>query len=203
MDSANHTGGYVEPSRSTYRGHEIYECPPNGQGFTALLMFNILAGFDLAGLDPMDPKRLHLEAEVGRLADRLVHLRPVDDRPDHRDAVDGQRVLEPAVQHPVLARLEHARELDALLQRQVEETELLQQEFKKAQQLLQQEVQMLEDVICLVFLRWYFPGFANGRDPEQVFRIVAKTARKMSAEGRARVAAEFDLPEELARALEV
>lgn len=63
------------------------------------------------------------------------------------------------------------------------------------------EVQMLEDVICLVFLRWYFAGFAEGRSHDQVFRIVAKTARKMSAEGRARVAAEFDLPLELAPAL--
>ena len=65
------------------------------------------------------------------------------------------------------------------------------------------EVQALEDVICLVFLRWYFPDFAAGRDPEQVRRIVAKTARKMSADGRARVAAEFDLPEDLASALEI
>lgn len=65
------------------------------------------------------------------------------------------------------------------------------------------EVQMLEDVICLVFLRWYFAGFAKGREPDKVFHIVAKTARKMSAEGRARVAAEFDLPEELAPALAV
>ena len=65
------------------------------------------------------------------------------------------------------------------------------------------EVQMLEDVICLVFLRWYFAGFADGRDPDQIFNIVAKTARKMSAEGRARVAEEFDLPAELAPALAV
>ncbi len=65
------------------------------------------------------------------------------------------------------------------------------------------EVQMLEDVICLVFLRWYFAGFAEGREPDQIFRIVSKTARKMSAEGRARVAAEFDLPPELAPALAV
>ncbi|GAB4361567.1 MAG: hypothetical protein Kow00114_16170 [Kiloniellaceae bacterium] len=65
------------------------------------------------------------------------------------------------------------------------------------------EVQMLEDVICLVFLRWYFADFAAGRDPEQIFGIVAKTARKMSAEGRARVAAEFELPAELAPALAV
>ena len=65
------------------------------------------------------------------------------------------------------------------------------------------EVQMLEDVICLVFLRWYFADFAKGRDAEQIAGIVSKTARKMSAEGRARVAAEFDLPAELARMVAV
>jgi len=60
------------------------------------------------------------------------------------------------------------------------------------------EVQMLEDVICLVFLRWYAGDFLAGREAEEAARIVAKTARKMSAEGRARVRAEFDLPEALA-----
>ncbi|MEO3427412.1 DUF4202 domain-containing protein [Pelagibius sp. CAU 1746] len=65
------------------------------------------------------------------------------------------------------------------------------------------EVQMLEDVICLVFLRWYFADFAEGRDAGQIAGIVTKTARKMSAEGRARVAAEFDLSDHLARALAV
>ncbi len=64
------------------------------------------------------------------------------------------------------------------------------------------EVQVLEDVAALVFLRWYFAGFAEGRDPEQLYRIVAKTARKMSAEGRVS-AAGLDLPAELAPALEV
>ncbi|MEM7498942.1 MAG: DUF4202 domain-containing protein [Pseudomonadota bacterium] len=64
------------------------------------------------------------------------------------------------------------------------------------------EVQMLEDVICLVFLRWSFPAFAAKHAPEAVYRIVEKTARKMSPEGRARVAAEFQLPASLAPALE-
>ena len=62
------------------------------------------------------------------------------------------------------------------------------------------EVQALEDVICLVFLRWYFPPFAAKHDPDAVLAIVAKTARKMSDQGRARVLAEFDLPEPLATA---
>lgn len=62
------------------------------------------------------------------------------------------------------------------------------------------EVQALEDVICFVFLKWYFAPFADGRDAEQTLDIVRKTARKMSPEGRARVLAEFDLPGPLADA---
>lgn len=60
------------------------------------------------------------------------------------------------------------------------------------------DVQRLEDVICFTFLRWYFHPFAEGRDPEGLLKIVAMTARKMSAEGRARALAEFDLPEPFA-----
>lgn len=62
------------------------------------------------------------------------------------------------------------------------------------------EVQALEDVICFVFLKWYFAPFAAERGPESTLEIVEKTARKMSAEGRARVLEEFDLPDPLAGA---
>ena len=62
------------------------------------------------------------------------------------------------------------------------------------------EVQALEDVICFVFLKWHFSPFAAEREAEQTLDIVRKTARKMSAEGRARVLAEFDLPAPLAGA---
>jgi hypothetical protein len=65
------------------------------------------------------------------------------------------------------------------------------------------EVQALEDVICFVFLRWYFEGFASGRDGEELLDIVTKTARKMSPEGRARVLAEFPLPEPFAAAFRI
>lgn len=65
------------------------------------------------------------------------------------------------------------------------------------------EVQRLEDVICLVFLTWYFAPFAAKHPDEKVQDIVQKTARKMSAEGRARVLREFDLPEDLAAAFAV
>ncbi|MGH1353453.1 MAG: DUF4202 domain-containing protein [Thalassovita sp.] len=56
------------------------------------------------------------------------------------------------------------------------------------------EVQALEDVICFTFLKWYFQPFAGTQTPEALEKIVARTARKMSAAGRARVLEEFDLP---------
>jgi hypothetical protein len=62
------------------------------------------------------------------------------------------------------------------------------------------EVQALEDVICFTFLRWYFADFSAKHDAASVLDIVQKTARKMSDEGRARVLAEFALPEPFAAA---
>ncbi len=63
------------------------------------------------------------------------------------------------------------------------------------------ETQVLEDVIGLVFVRWYFADFARGRDPEHVRKIVAKTARKMSAAGRADALREFVLPADVQAAM--
>ncbi len=67
-DLAAHTSTWDEPISTTYRGLRVWECPPNGQGLTALLALNILEGFDLAALDPLGPERLHLEIEAMRLA---------------------------------------------------------------------------------------------------------------------------------------
>ena len=63
------------------------------------------------------------------------------------------------------------------------------------------DMQMLEDVICFVFLRWYFADFAAKHPEEEILRIVTKTARKMSPEARERALAEFDLPPVLAEAV--
>lgn len=65
------------------------------------------------------------------------------------------------------------------------------------------EVQALEDVICFVFLRWYFQPFAGKHAPDALLKIVEKTARKMSDAGRARALAEFGLPEPFAAAFRV
>ena len=75
-DFAAHRGAYVAPISTNYRGYEVFECPPNGQGFVALIMLNICEGFDTAGMTALDPTRLHLQAEAGRLAyrDRDAYL---------------------------------------------------------------------------------------------------------------------------------
>jgi gamma-glutamyltranspeptidase/glutathione hydrolase len=67
-DLAAHHSTWDAPISVTYRGIRVWECPPNGQGLTALLALNILEGFDLAAMDALSAARLHLEIEAMRLA---------------------------------------------------------------------------------------------------------------------------------------
>ena len=62
------------------------------------------------------------------------------------------------------------------------------------------DAQTLEDVACLVFMRWYFAPFAASRTPDELFQIVQKTAKKMSARGR-EAALELPLPAHLVPAV--
>lgn len=56
------------PVSGSYKGVDLVEHPPNGQGATAILMANILARFDLPGMDPFGARRAHIEAEAAKLA---------------------------------------------------------------------------------------------------------------------------------------
>jgi gamma-glutamyltranspeptidase/glutathione hydrolase len=67
-DLARYRGEPVVPVVSNYRGLDVVELPPNGQGIIAQVMLNILERFDLERLDPLGPERFHLELEAARLA---------------------------------------------------------------------------------------------------------------------------------------
>jgi len=67
-DFAATKGDYVEPIATDYRGYTIHQIPPNNQGVTALIMLNILEGFELARYEPLSAERTHLEMEAGRIA---------------------------------------------------------------------------------------------------------------------------------------
>ena len=67
-DLANVKGDFITPIKTDYKGYEVWECPPNGQGVVALEMLNILGGMELGSLDPLSTERLHLEIEAARIA---------------------------------------------------------------------------------------------------------------------------------------
>ena len=75
-DFAKHASNWVEPISTTYRGHTVYELPPNNQGLTALQMLNILEGFDVKSLGHNSAEYLHLLVEAKKLAflDRAKHI---------------------------------------------------------------------------------------------------------------------------------
>ena len=66
-DFAEVRGSYVTPIRTSFRGYDVVESPPNGQGIIALMILNILSRFEGRG-DPLAIDRLHIEIEAARLA---------------------------------------------------------------------------------------------------------------------------------------
>ncbi len=104
-DLAAHQSSWETPISITYRGVRIWECPPNGQGLTALLALNILEGFDLASLPALSTERLHLEIEAMRLAfadtrwyvaDPAFNPAPLDELLSKEYAASRRKLLDPA-----------------------------------------------------------------------------------------------------------
>ena len=75
-DLAAHTADWVEPIGTNYRGYDVYEMPPNTQGFVALEMLNILEGYDVKSLGHNTAEYLHALVEAKRIAfaDRAAYL---------------------------------------------------------------------------------------------------------------------------------
>ncbi len=116
-DFATNTPTYVDPISVNYRGYDVYEIPPAGQGITALIMLNILAGFDYGGSGYSEADRIHLLAEASKAAyarrnaligdpafvdvptERLLSAAEAD---RIRASIDMERANEPAPVEPVL-----------------------------------------------------------------------------------------------------
>ena len=67
-DLAAHVGNWVDPASINYRGYDVFELPPNGQGAAALQMLKIIEGFDIKSMGPGSADALHLMIEAKRLA---------------------------------------------------------------------------------------------------------------------------------------
>jgi gamma-glutamyltranspeptidase/glutathione hydrolase len=68
QDFAEHTSTFVEPVSTNYRGYDVWELPPNGQGIAVLQMLNLLEPFDLKAMGAQSADALHRMIEAKKLA---------------------------------------------------------------------------------------------------------------------------------------
>jgi gamma-glutamyltranspeptidase/glutathione hydrolase len=82
-DFRDHKANWVEPVSASYRGYDVWEIPPNGQGIATLQILNLLEHFDIASLPPNSAEHLHLFLEAKKLAfeDRAVYYADMDFAP--------------------------------------------------------------------------------------------------------------------------
>jgi gamma-glutamyltranspeptidase / glutathione hydrolase len=66
-DLAAHHGDWVEPVSVSYRGYDVWEIPPNGQGIATLQMLNLLEGYDFSKIPFGSPRHVHLFTEAKKL----------------------------------------------------------------------------------------------------------------------------------------
>jgi gamma-glutamyltranspeptidase/glutathione hydrolase len=79
-DLAAHESEWITPVSTNYRGWDVYELPPNGQGIAALQVLNVLEGFDIASMGFGSAEYLHTFVEAKKLAfeDRAKYYADMD-----------------------------------------------------------------------------------------------------------------------------
>jgi gamma-glutamyltranspeptidase/glutathione hydrolase len=100
-DLANHGSEWVSPVSTNYRGWDIYELPPNGQGIAALQLLNIMEGYDIASMGFGTAEYVHTFVEAKKLAfeDRAKYYVDMDfadvpvDALVSKDYADARRAL--------------------------------------------------------------------------------------------------------------
>jgi len=103
-DLASHTSEWVEPVGTNYRGYDVWELPPNGQGIAALQILNILEGYDIAGMGFGSAEYIHHFVEAKKLAfedrakyysDPAFNELPVDELVSKEYAEERRALLNP------------------------------------------------------------------------------------------------------------
>ncbi len=105
-DIAAHKGEVAKPISSNYRGLDVLELPPNGQGITALVMLNILETFDMKSLEALGPERFHLMLEAGRIGYAVRDTHVADPKAMTIDAV---RLLDKGWAKTLAAKIDPAK----------------------------------------------------------------------------------------------
>jgi gamma-glutamyltranspeptidase/glutathione hydrolase len=79
-DLATHTSTWIDPVSVNYRGYDVWELPPNGQGIAALQMLNILEGYDFSKIKLGSAEHVHLFTEAKKLVfeDRAKYYADMD-----------------------------------------------------------------------------------------------------------------------------
>ena len=79
-DLKNHKSEWVEPVSTNYRGYDVWELPPNGQGIAALQILNLLEGFDIKSMGFGSAEYIHhfVEAKKIAFADRAKYYADPD-----------------------------------------------------------------------------------------------------------------------------
>jgi gamma-glutamyltranspeptidase/glutathione hydrolase len=108
-DFAGHSTETTSPIGTIYKGHDVWQCPPNGPGITMLVMLNILSRFDLTKFPAMSVERFHLEAEAARIA-YMMREQHIGD-PAHVN-VDVARILTAEFAEEYGSRIRMDRMLD-------------------------------------------------------------------------------------------
>ena len=82
-DFEDHTSVWVEPVTTNYRGYDVWEVPPNSSGILALMILNLMEGYDVAAMGHNSADALHLFAEAKKLvwADRDTYVADADANP--------------------------------------------------------------------------------------------------------------------------
>ena len=105
-DFARHRGDEAAPIATDYRGLDLVELPPNGQGLTALVQLNILEQFNMGALEPLGPDRFHLMLEAARMAFAVRDTHVAD--PAHM-RISVPALLDKAFARKLASRIDRAR----------------------------------------------------------------------------------------------